>query len=278
MINPFRVCRRWLGKTAAEHVFFSCIIWIFTPVYSRCSFCTPTNKCVLPPLLFVSLSSGVFFLPHLPALPLPPAENCPCETAVAALLENVRTQRCKQMGRQLSVFLCEVIMCSPHCFCSHANEVDRIGNHFQTLSQGKSRNGKTKAQTKGCCAVVSVYMLQMRAEVEVKRGMAMCLCTRVFLSWCIFSIFANPLVHCQATMDMIVLVGEVQMDWNRITCSFDWQWWCPLQSFGASLVLVHVSSCCISHFFSALNLYLAVSSRGTGELQMRSHFVYGEEI
>lgn len=139
-----------------------------------------TNKYILPPLLFVSLSTGVFFLLHLPALLLPPAENCPCETAVAALLENVRTQRCKQMGRQLSVFLCEVIMCSPHCFCSHANEVDHIGNHFQTLSQGKSRNGKTKAQTKGCCAVVGVFMLQMCAEVEMKRGMAMCLCACEF--------------------------------------------------------------------------------------------------
>lgn len=69
----------------------------------------------------------------------------PRETAVAAMVENVRTQRRKQTGRPLSVFLCEVIMCSPRCFCSHANEVDRVGNHFKTLSQGKSRNSKTKA-------------------------------------------------------------------------------------------------------------------------------------
>lgn len=79
----------------------------------------------------------------------------PRETAVAAV-ENVRTRQRKQTGRQLSVFLCEVIMCSPRCFCSHANEVDRVGNHFQTLNRGKSRKGKTKAGTKGCFAVVCV--------------------------------------------------------------------------------------------------------------------------
>lgn len=47
-----------------------------------------------------------------------------------------RRRRRKQTGRRLSVFLCEVIMCSPRCFCSHANEVDRVGNHFQTLNRG----------------------------------------------------------------------------------------------------------------------------------------------
>lgn len=36
-------------------------------------------------------------------------------------------------------FLCEVIMHSPRCFCSHANEVDRVGNHFQTLSRGRKQ-------------------------------------------------------------------------------------------------------------------------------------------
>lgn len=97
------------------------------------------------------LSVGVFFLLPLlaPLLPLAGGgkkkkekerkkkkPRRPRETAVAAV-ENVRTRQRKQTGRQLSVFLCEVIMCSPRCFCSHANEVDRVGNHFQILNRGK---------------------------------------------------------------------------------------------------------------------------------------------
>lgn len=53
-------------------------------------------------------------------------------------------------------FLCEVIMHSPRCFCSHANEVDRVGNHFQPLSRGGSRERKTKAGTKERFAAVAV--------------------------------------------------------------------------------------------------------------------------
>lgn len=124
------------------------------------------------------MSVGVFFLLPLPALLLPSCrKRRPRETAVPALVENVRTQRRKQTGRQLSVFLCEVIMCSPRCFCSHANEVDRIGNHFQTLSQGKSRNGKTKAGTKGCFAVVCACtsVLWVCTEVEVEIEVDVCL-------------------------------------------------------------------------------------------------------
>ena len=121
-------------------------------------------------ILYLSISIRWCLLP-----PAPPGsatsscrKRCPHETAVMVLVENVRTQWHKQTGRQLSVFLCEVIMCSPRCFCSHANEVDRIGNHFQTLSQGKSRNSKTKAPTKGCCAVVSVCLYWLCAKVQKK--------------------------------------------------------------------------------------------------------------
>lgn len=56
-------------------------------------------------------------------------------------------RRRKQTGRRFSVFLSEVIMCSPRCFCSHANEVDRVGNHFQTLHRGGGGK-KTKKETK----------------------------------------------------------------------------------------------------------------------------------
>lgn len=113
----------------------------------------------IPLTMSTALSAGFFFPP---APPGPTASSCkkrsPHEMAVvaAAAVENVRTHQRKQMGRQLSVFLCEVIMCSQCCFCSHANEVDHVGNHFQTLSRGKSRKGKTKARTKGRFAVACV--------------------------------------------------------------------------------------------------------------------------
>lgn len=125
--------------------------------------CTLTDACTWFCIMYIRglhlcLCLPVYLCFPSPAPPGSAAFSCrkhrPHETAVAALVENVRMQQHKQTGRQLSVFLCEVIMCSPRCFCSHANEVDRIGNHFQTLSQGKSRNGKTKARTKGCCVVL----------------------------------------------------------------------------------------------------------------------------
>ena len=147
-------------------------------------------------------SAGVFFLPPLPALLLPllAEKRRPRETAVAALVENVRTRWRKQTGRQLSVFLCEVIMCSPRCFCSHANEVDRIGNHFQTLSQGKSRNGKTKARTKGCFAVVCVCMCAYVMCVCRSGGRNRSGCVfEVGLCLYLFFMFfiTNPTVHCK---------------------------------------------------------------------------------
>lgn len=141
------------------------------PIHADCRmhlFLHNIFQSIMPIAMSAYLSVGVFFLLPLlaPLLPLAGGgkkkkkkekkkTRRPRETAVAAV-ENVRTRQRKQTGRQLSVFLCEVIMCSPRCFCSHANEVDRVGNHFQTLNRGKSRKGKTKAGTKGCFAVVCV--------------------------------------------------------------------------------------------------------------------------
>lgn len=101
-----------------------------------------------------SLSGGCF------------SSSCPCWLCPAsrrwnAALERRRRRQAsaekKKMSERCGVnkradsslsFLCEVIMHSPRCFCSHANEVDRVGNHFQTLSRGESRKRQNKGWNK----------------------------------------------------------------------------------------------------------------------------------
>lgn len=88
------------------------------------------------------------------------SSSCPCWLCPASRRRNAALVRRRRRRRRLASagkkkmsercgvnkradsslsFLCEVIMHSPRCFCSHANEVDRVGNHFQTLSRGESR-------------------------------------------------------------------------------------------------------------------------------------------
>lgn len=111
-----------------------------------------------PRYAILSLSARCF-LPLAPAgsAPLPAAETPPSrDDGSGRSLEKMseRSGINKRADSSLS-FLCEVIMHSPRCFCSHANEVDRVGNHFQTLSRGESRNRKTKAGTKERFAAVA---------------------------------------------------------------------------------------------------------------------------
>lgn len=145
----FQICFLYT-LTAACTCF--CITYSISEHYADCCVCLFISRCFLPPAPPGSAASTCRRRKKKKKKKKP---RRPRETAVAAV-ENVRTRQRKQTGRQLSVFLCEVIMCSPRCFCSHANEVDRVGNHFQTLNRGKSRKGKTKAATKGCFAVVCV--------------------------------------------------------------------------------------------------------------------------
>lgn len=98
------------------------------------------------------------------------SSSCPCWFCPASRRRNAalvrrRRRRRQKMSEHSGVnkradsslsFLCEVIMHSPRCFCSHANEVDRVGNHFQPLSRGGSGERKTKAGTKEGFAAAAV--------------------------------------------------------------------------------------------------------------------------
>lgn len=158
-MSYFQLCSGWKQKQPL-------CMWIClcAPTARHTCFCNVFQSFILLAMPVSSLSARCFLPPAL--APLPAAETPPSwdgggggGSSLQKMSE--RSHVNKRADSPVS-FLCEVIMHSPRCFCSHANEVDCVGNHFQTLSWGESRNRKTKAGTKERFAAVAVCAQKWR--------------------------------------------------------------------------------------------------------------------